>query len=139
MMPELMTAMQNATAIAPDLRSGVNEQTIEWLEHEHEALTMQMEAQKLLDEGGSSDVANQVIDDVSATWSEDAESRREQFAHELGFDSYVSLLQCSLPVSSTRRKHWSITAVSDGQWVMWNDEDLRSEAGFRPLHDERPS
>lgn len=45
-----------------DLRRGVNEQTVEWNEHEHIAITIQIEAEKLLHQAGSPELAKEAID-----------------------------------------------------------------------------
>lgn len=49
----------------PDLRRGVNEQTVEWNEHEHVSITVQIEAEKLLVQTGSPELAKEAIDSAA--------------------------------------------------------------------------
>lgn len=49
----------------PDKRHGVNEQTVEWTEHEHVSLTIQIEAEQLLSHAGSPELAKRAIDSAA--------------------------------------------------------------------------
>ena len=45
-----------------DLRHGVNEQTVEWNEHEQTSITGQIEAENLLGHAGSTELAKAAVD-----------------------------------------------------------------------------
>ena len=105
----------------------------EWNEHEHLAPALQMEAEKLISQAGSAEMAKRAIDAIADTWVEDPKTRHDKFAREWGFASYLSMLQCSMSISAAREKNWCVTAVKDGRWIMWNDEDLVALENFRPL------
>lgn len=49
----------------PDKRHGVNEQTVEWTEHEHLSLEIQIEAKQLVSHAGSPELAKEAIDSVA--------------------------------------------------------------------------
>jgi hypothetical protein len=105
----------------------------EWNEHEHLPPALRVEAEKLISQAGSAEMAKQAIDRITDTWVEDPKSRHDKFAREWGFASYLSLLQCSMSISATHEKNWCVTAVSGGRWIMWNDEDLEAIEHFRSL------
>jgi hypothetical protein len=105
-----------------------------WGEHEHVSPPVQMQAQKLLDEAGSPDLAKQAINAASAVSPATAGSAHDQFAQQLGFHSYLSLFEASTPAGSAEGRQWFITALKQDRWILWNDADLVA-AGDYPTRD----
>jgi hypothetical protein len=105
-----------------------------WGEHEHVSPPVQVQAQKLLDEAGSPDLAKQAINAASAFSPAPAGSAHDQFALQLGFHSYLSLFEASTPAGSAEGRQWFITALKQDRWILWNDADLVA-AGDYPTRD----
>ena len=94
-----------------------------WQEHEHVAPPVQNQAQKLLDEAGSPELAKRAVDAAAKTQPLPV-SAHDQFARQLGFASYLSLFEASTPIKSALGKQWLVTALRTDQWILWNDSDL---------------
>ena len=105
-----------------------------WGEHEHVAPPVQVQAQKLLDEAGSPDLAKHAINAAAATSPATAGSPHDQFARQLGFHSYLSLFEASTPAGSAEGRQWFVTALKQDRWILWNDTDLVA-AGDYPTRD----
>lgn len=100
-----------------------------WREHEHVAPPVANQAQRLVDEAGSAELAKQAVDSLphgpsDAKTQPLAYSAHDQFARQLGFASYLSLFEASTPVRSAAGRQWLITALRTDEWVVWNDADL---------------
>jgi len=100
-----------------------------WREHEHVAPPVQIQAQKLLDEAGSPDLAKHAVDAAAKTQPLPA-SAHDQFARQLGFASYLSLFEASTPLMSAVGKQWFVTALRTDQWILWNDSDLAAAGAY---------
>jgi hypothetical protein len=101
-----------------------------WREHEHVSTPVENQAQRLVDEAGSPELAKQAVDSLGAfsgskaTAQSLATSAHDQFARELGFASYLSLFEASTPIKSAAGRQWFTTALRNDQWIVWNDADL---------------
>jgi hypothetical protein len=104
-----------------------------WQEHEHVAPPILNQAQKLLDEAGSPDLAKHAVDAAAKTQPLPV-SAHDQFARQLGFASYLSLFEASTPIMSAVGKQWLVTALRTDQWILWNDADL-TVAGTYPTRE----
>ena len=91
-------------------------------QHEHLSTQMELDALRLLSDAGSPELAKFAIDSVE-------ERRREQlrsdFSQALGFESFGELLAESSDIATNDDKHWFVTSLPDGQWIGWNDVDVR--------------
>ncbi len=111
-----------------------------WQEHEHIAPPLENQAQRLLDEAGSPELAKHAVDSVAkyqppATNAQAlATSMHDQFARQLGFVSYLSLFEASTPMGGTAGKQWFLTALRSDLWVVWNDTDLTTK-GTHPTRE----
>ena len=111
-----------------------------WQEHEHIAPPLVNQAQRLLDDAGSPELAKHAVDAVAkslplATNVQSlATSAHDQFARQLGFVSYLSLFEASTPLRGTVGKQWFLTALRTDLWVVWNDTDLTT-SGTHPTRE----
>ena len=104
-----------------------------WQEHEHVVPPVQIQAQTLLDEAGSPNLARHAVDAAAQTQPLPA-SAHDEFARQLGFASYLSLFEASTPLRSAIGKQWFVTALRSDLWVVWNDSDLMT-AGTYPTRE----
>lgn len=99
-----------------------------WQSHEHLATPVQIEAQKLLEQAGSSELAKHAVD--SAAQAQPHGSPQDEFARRLGFASYLSLFEDSALLTAEAGKRWFATALRKDEWVLWNDVDLEVVGSF---------
>ena len=105
------------------------------------------QAQRLLNEVGSVELAKQAVDVVgnSATPSDDELEHKNLFALALNFESYEQLAAASEPVASNDGLPWRLTPLANDTWAVWNDSQLhldrhyasREEALANVPHDAR--
>ncbi len=93
-----------------------------WHEHEHVASPLQIQAQRLLAEAGSPELAKHAVD--LAGQAPPAGSPQDQFARQLEFASYLSLFEDSSLCAADEGRQWFATAIRNGEWILWNDADL---------------
>ena len=105
-----------------------------WKEHEHVAGPVQNEAQRLIDDAGSPELAKKAIDSAAQEHVKQpvqrSESEKDRFAHNHGFRSYLELFEASTTMSQTDGKNWFVTALPGGKWIKWNDQDLHTECMY---------
>ena len=58
------------------------------------------------------------------------EAPTDRFAKELGFASYLDLFEGSTPLLAASEVAWCATRLPGGEWVLWNDHDLKEEGRF---------
>ena len=46
---------------------------------------------------------------------------KDEFARNLGFATYLSLFEDSKRLAAGQGKQWFVTAIRNGQWILWND------------------
>lgn len=106
----------------------------DWQRHEHTSSSIAAQAQRLVSQAGSAEIARQAIDSVgeelptSAGNSDD--DARSNFAKAMGFDTFVALRAASKPVESNDGKEWFLTALPDNTWGAWNATQLLSDRHF---------
>lgn len=110
----------------------------EWGDHEHVSESVKADAQRLVEQVGSVDLAKQAVDSVGQVSANPADplksleksDRQQNFFHSLGFESRDELFQRSASTPSNDGKHWYETELNDGSWVVWNDEQLQADRHF---------
>jgi hypothetical protein len=105
----------------------------EWIHHVHVAVPLQLEAQKLLDEAGSPDLAKQAIDAAAETQA--INSPREQMARQSGFASWAELEATSIPLSQAAGNPWFAAPITGEQWIAWNQQSCEITQEFASLED----
>jgi hypothetical protein len=80
----------------------------------------QEEAHELLVAAGS-DQAQRAVE--SAVGQELA-PKRDAFARDLSFRSYLELFEASKPLTTNDEKHWLATNLGGDQWIVWNEQEL---------------
>ena len=108
----------NPADAAPQAEAARSDQ---WPAHEHVASPVQIQAQKLLKEAGSPELAKHAVDEATQPATG---SPQDEFARNLGFASYLSLFEDSKRLAAGQGKQWFVTAIRNGQWILWNDKDL---------------
>lgn len=92
------------------------------LSHSQPSPQIHDQAQKLLAQAGSSELAKHAVD--AAARDRSSGSPGDKFACEWGFDSYLSLFEASHPLASVGDRNWCATSIRGGNWILWNDADL---------------
>jgi hypothetical protein len=106
-----------------------------WREHEHVAGPVQNDAQKLIDNAGSPELAKKAVDSAARDHKTQPSaagggSAKDRLARNHGFNSYLELFEASTTMSQSDGKNWFVTAVPGGKWIMWNDRDLEAHRSF---------
>lgn len=96
--------------------------TEEWLVHEHVSPSVQSQAQKLLEEAGSSGLAKQAIDLAEQEQACEVGVIGFRVTEILRFPKPYLRIENSVPVPSEYSMQWWVTALSNGHWVAWNEE-----------------
>ena len=110
----------------------------EWHEQEQTAEPTNVQAESLLEQAGSAEMAKQAIDTVAARNQQGAkadprdparstdslEKQKSRLAEELGYASYLEMFEASTPVPTQDGKAWCVTSDQQGSWVAWNDQEL---------------
>jgi len=109
------------------------ESSAQWNTHEHQSERARMQAQQLVRETGSSELAKHVIDEVAHQVEPVAD--QTAFARQFGFESYLAMFEASTPMTSYDGQHWLITTTAKGQWIAWNENDLAAVQKFQSLED----
>jgi hypothetical protein len=105
----------------------------EWNTHEHQSERARMQAQQLVQETGSSELAKHVIDEVA----HEIEQLPDQaaFARQFGFESYLAMFEASTPMNSDDGRNWLITTIAGGEWIAWNESELGTYQKFQSLEE----
>lgn len=95
----------------------------QWTDHEHQAGRAHIQAQKLIEETGSPELAKHAIDGTTdhhhSEPAEDDGGERTEFAQRLGFDSYRALEAMSTPVLSENGQLRMVGSLPGGKWIIW--------------------
>jgi hypothetical protein len=103
-----------------------------WQEHEHVAPPLQVQAQKLVDEAGSPELAKQAVDSA-ASGNPPPAVLDAAFGQMYGFDSAEDLFAASTPIGSADRQRWWVTQLGTSDWVAWNEADPRGNQVFESM------
>jgi hypothetical protein len=133
----------------PSIPATATQAPPEWHEQEQTAEPTNMQAQRLVEQAGSPEMAKQAIDTVAARAQQGSkadprdparsadsyEQRKTQLAEQLGYASYLELFEASTPVPTQDGKAWCVTSDHRGSWVIWNDEELEARGGAATKQD----
>ena len=61
--------------------------------------------------------------------------RHDALAARFGFESREKLLAASTLIEAADGTAWWATALTDGRWALWNDEDMSAEPRFATARD----
>jgi len=93
---------------------------------------VEAQAQKLLHEAGSPDLAKSAVDSAAERETEPC-FREDMLAQQWGFSSRKEMLDASKPLTDGKGVGWWATAVQDGHWIVWNDSDMSVKEIFISL------
>lgn len=110
----------NPWQATPAFSNPFHDPATEWQRHEHQAEAVLIQAQRLMNEAGTVELAKQALDTVA----NDREAEMEEFAHGWGFETCQSMVESSHAVVSSDAQGWRVVAVHGDEWVMWNEHDL---------------
>lgn len=68
--------------------------------------------------GTASGVKNVIQNEPIAT------TEHDQFARNLGFESYLALFEASTPLKARTDRDWIVTALKSDHWIVWTAADL---------------
>jgi hypothetical protein len=91
---------------------------------------VEQDAQRLIHQAGSPSLAKRAVDQA-AEREAIPDFRQDQFALRWGFPSRREMLAASRPAGAARGQFWWTTAVGQGRWIAWSDDDLSAEITFR--------
>ena len=95
-----------------------------WTQHEHVAPPVQSQAQQLLKEAGSPDLARHALDEAARA-QERGPSYLDGLAERWGFPSRHELLAASISIPSAQGELWWLTPVEDQGWIAWTERGGR--------------
>lgn len=112
-----------------------------WAEHEQHADEVVRTADRLVEASGTEERAVDAVRRAAQRQASVQQSRQQsaapvqespsdRLADELGFASYLELFEASTPVGSIAGRAWCLTHLAGGQWVLWNDRELRVEGRY---------
>jgi len=90
---------------------------------------VEQDAQRLIHQAGSPSLAKRAVDQA-AEREAIPDFRQDLFAQRWGFPSRREMLAASRPACGARVSWWT-TAVGQGRWIAWSDDDLSAEITFR--------
>lgn len=101
----------------------------EWTSHEHIAPPVELQAKKLLQAAGNSEIAKHAIDVASGVNSNQV-TKADQLAESIGFRSYRALIESSTPGPKIEERQWYVTPISASEFVLWNDRECQVVGAF---------
>lgn len=99
-----------------------------WMQHEHSATEVELDAKKLVQAAGTPELAKQAIDEVRT--APDEINQRERLALALGFVSFRSLIEGSTKGKLDAGAQWYVTAIRQDEFALWNDRDCEIAGVF---------
>ncbi len=97
---------------------------------------VELHAQKLLHEAGSTSLAKTAVD-TAAKRETIPDFREDQFAQRWGFRSRQEMLTHSSPVTAADGETWWATSIKDNRWIVWSQEDMSAAESFETLEEAR--
>jgi len=101
-------------------------------DHPRVPVGIELQAQRLIHEAGSADIAKRVIDQVVERETK-SEFLEDVFAARWGFASRAALLAASMPLFDSEQSNWWASQIPDGRWVVWSRDDLSAKTAFPSL------
>ena len=111
-----------------DFRTSSSLSNRDWQDHKHVTPPMKAQAERLLPEAGTPELAKHAVDSLAEP--QPAAADKDEFARRLGFASYLDLFEASTRATSDGGRNWFITALRGGSWIAWNDADLIASDTF---------
>ena len=93
-----------------------------WSQHEHIAPPVQSQAQQLLNEAGSPELARQALEEAARA-QERGPSYLGGLAERWGFSSRHELLAASISIPSSQGELWWLTPIASQGWIAWTERD----------------
>lgn len=90
---------------------------------------VEQDAQKLIHQAGSPALAKQAVDRAAERESV-PDFRQDLFAQRWGFASRQELLAASRPASAADGQSWWTTALGEGRWIAWCNDNLAADETF---------
>lgn len=112
----------------------------DWQQHEHVSVPTQAQAQKLLDEAGSPEIAKHAVDEAAKERSEGPtreEERKKEIVRESGFASWEMVKALSTILVASDGLTWWITPHRQTGWMLWNQHDAQAPKLFASLEEAR--
>ena len=96
-------------------------QTADWAEHEHIAPPVQSQAQRLLYEAGSPELAKHALEVAAGELPGSHPDLLDELAERWGYRSRHDLLAASISVASSHGQMWWLTPVNGRAWIAWSE------------------
>ena len=98
---------------------------------------IEAQAQKLLHEAGSPQLAKQAVD-TAARRETIPDFRQDMLAQKLGFTSRENLLAASTPITAADGTVWWATnSQRESRWSLWSEESMETTDSFGSLEEVR--
>jgi hypothetical protein len=94
---------------------------------------VRIQAQQLVQETGSSELAKHAIDEVAHHFEPILD--QAGFARQFGFESYLAMFESSTPLTSDDGRHWLVATTTGGEWIAWNENELGVHHRFHSLEE----
>jgi hypothetical protein len=107
----------------------------DWQQHEHIAPPVQVQAQKLLDEAGSPELAKHAVDEAARQPGKG--SGPEELVKDWGFASWDEMITLSTNLVATDGASWWVTPRGDQGWMLWSHHDWQSPRLFASFEEAR--
>jgi hypothetical protein len=107
---------------------------VAWSRHEHVSPPVQTQAQKLLHDAGSPELAHLAVDQAA---NESTTTNIDERAKQWGFASRHTLLAGSVNLVSRQGRPWWATLIGDGKWVAWSERDNNTSGDLKSLDEAR--
>ena len=119
---------------ATDKSSSAPHSSTEQKANEQVTTSVATQAQRLVDELGSADLAKHAVEAVGAAISRNTDGPGNEvegaFAKAMGFPSFSKLLAASQQVESNDGVDWRLTSLPDGTWAAWNSMQLHLDRHY---------
>jgi hypothetical protein len=108
-----------------------------WSDHEQVTPAAQLQAQKLLDQAGSPELARHAVNQAARA-AEHAD-REAALARECGYETYLDLFEASTPASTSDGQSRFVTAVEEKRWAVWDPNALKVVGWYDSLEEAMES
>jgi len=123
--------------LSPPHLGGISEpkSSADWQQHEHVTAPLQAQAQKLLEEAGSPELAKHAVDEAARQHTEQAGP--EKLVQEWGFGSWDELITLSTNLIAPDGASWWITPHHHQGWMLWNHNEWQAHKLFGSFEEAR--
>ena len=106
-----------------------------WREHEHQASAADLQAQQLLQETGSPELAKHAVDqaqaDAGKSTAPPTPADQDAAARQFGYESFGALIEDSVPFPVERGNTLMVCELKDGRWIRFDRESWPKHEIFR--------